>query len=115
MMKIISVSPFFAKPHVGSRISSCPPKRLSCIDKHWSEMSGWEKIEAGPFLCIVNADEYDKRFGKYLEYFILYDNEEEYFEVKGFAISSGRLLELDRQELHHKNQSVCQHYEDNVV
>ena len=78
-------------------------------------MSGWEKIEADPFLCFVNPDEYDKRFGKYLGYYILCDNEEEYFELKMFAISSGRLAELDQQKLHHKNQSICQHYEDNVV
>lgn len=87
-----------SKPNVTSRfVSSGIPKRLTSTDKHWSEMSGWEKIQAGPFLCIVNPDEYDKRFGKYLEYFILYANEEEYFNVKEFAISSGRWAELVRQ------------------
>lgn len=96
--------PAIANTFVGSRISSCPPKRITCIDKHWSEMSGIEKIEAGPFLCFVKPDEFDKRFGKFVEFMILYDDYDEYIEIKNFAIASGRWAELVQQQMRHKNQ-----------
>jgi hypothetical protein len=86
--------PAAAKLHVGSHISSC--QRVTCIDKHWSEMSGNEKIEAGPFLCFVKPDEFDKRFGKFVEFMILYDDYDEYVDLKKFAIESGRLEEYLR-------------------
>ena len=78
-------------------ISSYPPKRLSCIDKHWSEMSTWEKVQAGPFLCKINPDCYDKRWMKHLEYFTIFKNEEEYFEQKNYVIATGRWAEFVRQ------------------
>ena len=53
-------------------------------------MSTWEKVEAGPFVCIVNPDEYDKRWGKYLEYFTLFKNQEEYDLQKNTIIQTGR-------------------------
>ena len=90
-------SPAIANTFVGSRIVSCPPKRLTCIDKHWSEMTSNEKVEAGPFLCFINPDEYDKRQGKFVEYMILYNDYEEYVELKKFAIETGRFSELVQQ------------------
>ncbi len=85
-------SPACTKPHVGSRFSSC---RSKSTDKHWSEMSGNEKIEAGPFLCFVNPDEFDKKQGKFVEFMILYNDYDEYIKLKEFAIESGRWAELE--------------------
>jgi hypothetical protein len=97
MLKLTTSSNICTKPHVGSRISSCPSKPLSCIEKHWSEMSTWEKVQAGPFVCIVNPDEYDNRWGKYLEYFVLFKSEEEYYEQKNYVIETGRWAEFVQQ------------------
>lgn len=99
-------SPAIANTYVGSRISSCQTKRLICIDKHWLEMSANERVEAGPFICFVNPDEYDKRWGIWVEYMILYDNVDEYFKLKNFIISSGRWEEFCLQPNHHKTQSI---------
>ena len=82
---------------VGSRISSCPPKLLTCLDKHWSKMSIWEKVKAGPFLCIVNPDEYDKRWGIYLEYFTMFNSQEEYDWQKNYVIETNRWAEFVQQ------------------
>ena len=60
-------------------------------------MSGSEKVEAGPFLCIVNPDEFDEHQGKFVEYMILYNDYEEYVKLKKFAIESGRWAELVHQ------------------
>ena len=97
-------SPTIGNTPVGSRIFSCPPKRLGCIDKHWSEMSGREKVEAGPFICFVKPDEYDKCWGVWLEYMILYNDVEEYYKLKNFVIEQGRLEEFLQPPRHHKNQ-----------
>lgn len=87
--------PAYCKTHVTSRFSSPNIKeQFKCIEKHWSEMSGNEKVEAGPFLCFVNPDEYDKRQGKFVEYMILYNDYDEYLELKEFAISSGRWAQI---------------------
>jgi hypothetical protein len=92
------VSPAIAKPNVTSRfVSSNITERLKSTDKHWSEMSSWEKIQAGPFLCIINPDEYDERWGKYIEYMIFYDDYEEYIKLKKFVIDSGRWAEFVHQ------------------
>ena len=49
-----------------------------------------ERVEAGPFLCFINPDEFDKEQGKFVEFMILYKNYEEYEELKKFAIETGR-------------------------
>lgn len=92
------VSQHSSKPNVTSRfVSSDVKERLKSTDKHWSEMSAWEKVEAGPFLCILHPDEYDKRWGKHLEYFTIFKNEEEYYEQKNSVIASGRWAEFVQQ------------------
>lgn len=84
-----------SKPNVTSRfVSSDIPKRLRSTDKHWSEMTGWEKVQAGPFLCIVKPDEYDNRWGKYLEFMWFYENEDDYLKDKNYVIQSGRWAEF---------------------
>jgi hypothetical protein len=91
-----------ANANVGSRISSCPTKQNLSIQKHWSEMSIWEKIEAGPFVCILNPDEYDKRWGIHLEYFVLFKCQEDYDWQKNYVKTSGRWDEFCHQNGHHK-------------
>lgn len=95
--------PTIGNTSVGSRISSCPPKRLTCIDKHWSEMSGNERLEAGPFLCFVKPDEYDKRWGIWVEFMITYNDVDEYYKLKKFVIEQGRLDEFVQPPKHYKN------------
>jgi hypothetical protein len=90
---ISAIKRLFCKTNVSSCISWCPPKRLSCTDKHWLEMTVRERIQAGPFLCIIKPDAFDNRFGKFVEFMILYEQYEEYVNLKKFAIESGRLEE----------------------
>ena len=51
---------------------------------------------------MLNKDEYDMRFGKWLEYG--FDTPEEYYKVKNFVIKSGRWDEAVSKDNHHKNQ-----------
>ncbi len=69
-------------------------------------MSIWEKVQEGPFICIVNLDEYDKRWGIYLEYFTIFKSQEEYDWQKKYVIDSGRWDEFVLQPQHHKNQLI---------
>lgn len=82
-------SPACTKPNVTCSFSSRPQIKITTIDKYWTEMSTWEKVEAGPFLCIINPDEFDKSQGKFVEYMILYKNYSEYETFKKNAIESG--------------------------
>lgn len=62
-----------------------------------------DKINNGKILCIVNPDEYDKRWGWWVEYGI--ETMEEYLKLKSLVISSGRWEEFCRQNSRPENVS----------
>jgi len=51
---------------------------------------------------ILNKDEYDKRWGQWLEYGL--ETPEEYYKLKEYVIRSGRWDEAVSKDNHHKNQ-----------
>jgi hypothetical protein len=63
-------------------------------------MSWSEKLANGPFCCIVNKDDYDKRMGYWLEYFLF--TEKEYYDKKEMVILMGLWEEFCQPHNHHK-------------
>jgi|GEM_PF-6749268 len=58
----------------------CPGFGLSVGNERPGHGCGFEKV-----CCIINKDEYDLRWGQWLEYG--YESEDEYYKIKEFMLS----------------------------